>query len=153
MFGGKEEAKFKFRSMYPDAEERLKELEHLNEASGPHFKIKNDPRVTRVGRFIRKTSIDELPQLINVLLGEMSLVGPRPMSQRDVNLFDQSVQRRRFGVRPGCTCLWQISGRSDLPFEEWLQFDLQYINNWSLWLDIKILLKTLPAVIRGAGAS
>ena len=144
---------YKFRSMRHDAEKKLKEMEHLNEAVGPIFKIKNDPRVTRFGQFIRKTSIDELPQLINVLLGDMSLVGPRPMSVRDVNLFDQGMQRRRFGVRPGCTCLWQISGRSELPFETWLELDLQYIDQWSIGLDLKILLLTLPTVIKGSGAS
>jgi len=144
---------FKFRSMFADAEQRMAEIEHLNEAEGPIFKIKNDPRVTRVGRFIRKTSMDEFPQLINVLVGHMSLVGPRPMSLRDVNLFDRGVQRRRFSVRPGCTCVREVSGRSDLPFEKWLELDLQYIENWSLGLDLKILLQTIPSVLRGSGAS
>ena len=144
---------FKFRSMHPDAEERLKEIEHLNEAEGPIFKIRDDPRITRVGHFLRKTSIDELPQLFNVLRGEMSLVGPRPMSIRDVDLFDRGIQRKRFSVKPGITCLWQISGRSDLPFDKWLELDLEYIRRWSLWLDLKILLKTVPAVLRGQGAS
>ncbi len=144
---------FKLRSMYKDAEERLKEIEHLNEAEGPIFKMKNDPRVTRVGKFIRKTSIDELPQLFNVLRGEMSLVGPRPMSIRDVDLFERGIQRRRFSVKPGLTCIWQISGRSDLPFEKWLELDLKYIENWSLWLDLKILLKTPVAVLRSKGAA
>ncbi|ADH86468.1 sugar transferase [Desulfurivibrio alkaliphilus] len=143
---------FKFRSMYMDAEEKMKEIEHLNEAQGPIFKISNDPRVTRVGRFIRRTSLDELPQLFNVLRGEMSLVGPRPMSIRDVDLFDRGIQRKRFSVKPGVTCLWQISGRSDLPFEKWLALDLEYIDNWSLWMDIKILLKTVPAVLFSKGA-
>jgi exopolysaccharide biosynthesis polyprenyl glycosylphosphotransferase len=143
---------YKFRSMYQDAEQRLKEIEHLNEAQGPIFKIANDPRITRVGRFIRKTSLDELPQLLNVLRGHMSLVGPRPMSLRDVGLFDQSIQRRRFSVRPGLTCIWQISGRSNLPFEKWLELDLAYIDNWSVWLDLKILLKTIPIVLKGSGA-
>jgi exopolysaccharide biosynthesis polyprenyl glycosylphosphotransferase len=143
----------KFRSMYVDAEERIKDIEHLNEADGPIFKIKNDPRVTRVGRFIRKTSLDELPQLLNVLRGHMSLVGPRPMSIRDVNLFDKGIQRKRFSVRPGITCIWQVSGRSDLPFEKWLELDLKYIDNWSLLLDFQILLKTIPAVLRGSGAT
>lgn len=144
---------FKFRSMYIDAEDRLKDLEHLNEAEGPIFKMKNDPRVTRVGAFLRKTSIDELPQLINVLRGEMSLVGPRPMSQRDVGLFEQGIQRKRFSVQPGLTCIWQVSGRSDLPFDKWLELDLEYIENWSFFLDIKILLKTFPAVIKSRGAA
>jgi exopolysaccharide biosynthesis polyprenyl glycosylphosphotransferase len=143
---------FKFRSMYIDAETRLKDIEHLNEAEGPIFKMKNDPRVTRVGNFLRKTSLDELPQLINVLLGEMSLVGPRPMSLRDVDLFERGIQRKRFSVQPGLTCIWQISGRSNLPFEKWLELDLEYIEKWTFWLDIKILFKTIPAVLRSRGA-
>jgi exopolysaccharide biosynthesis polyprenyl glycosylphosphotransferase len=143
---------YKFRSMQEGAEKQLSEVEHLNEAAGPIFKIKNDPRLTRVGKFIRKFSLDELPQLFNVLLGDMSLVGPRPMSVRDVELFDRAVQRQRFGVRPGCTCLWQISGRSDLPFEEWLELDLRYIRSWNIGLDLKILLLTIPALVTGAGA-
>jgi len=143
---------YKFRSMCTDAEEKMKEIEHLNEADGPIFKIKDDPRVTRVGRFIRKTSLDELPQLINVLLGHMSLVGPRPMSNRDVDLFDRSEQRKRFSVRPGLTCIWQISGRSNLPFEKWLELDLTYIEHWSFRLDIEILFKTIPVILKGEGA-
>lgn len=142
----------KMRSMYVDAEERLKEIEHLNEAEGPIFKMTNDPRVTKVGEFIRKTSIDELPQLLNVLRGEMSLVGPRPMSIRDVDLFDKGIQRKRFSVKPGLTCLWQISGRSNLPFHKWLELDLEYIEDWSLWLDMKILFKTIPSVLLSKGA-
>lgn len=144
---------YKFRSMHVNAEDKLKEIEHLNEAEGPIFKIKNDPRITRIGEFLRKTSIDELPQLINVLRGEMSLVGPRPMSVRDVDLFDRGKQRKRFSVQPGLTCIWQVSGRSNLPFEKWLELDLQYIENWSLWLDVKILFKTIPAVLHSKGAS
>lgn len=143
---------YKFRSMYQDAEQRMQEVEHLNEAEGPIFKIANDPRVTRVGRFIRRTSLDELPQLFNVFRGHMSLVGPRPMSLRDVGLFDQSIQRKRFSVRPGLTCLWQVSGRSNLPFSKWLELDLAYIDNWSLALDFRILLKTIPVVLKGSGA-
>ena len=144
---------YKFRSMQIDAEAQLKNIEHLNEAHGPIFKIKNDPRTTRVGRFIRKTSIDELPQLLNVLRGEMSLVGPRPMSIRDVDLFDRGIQRKRFSVKPGLTCFWQISGRSDLPFEKWLELDLKYIDTWSFGLDIYILFKTIPAVLKREGAN
>lgn len=143
---------YKFRSMFQDAERRLKEIEHLNEAEGPIFKIANDPRVTRVGKFIRRTSLDELPQLLNVIRGHMSLVGPRPMSLRDVDLFDSGIQRKRFSVRPGLTCLWQVSGRSNLPFAKWLELDLKYIDNWSLWLDVKILVRTIPTVLRGSGA-
>jgi exopolysaccharide biosynthesis polyprenyl glycosylphosphotransferase len=142
----------KFRSMYVGSEEKLKELEHLNEAEGPIFKIADDPRVTPVGRFIRRTSLDELPQLFNVLAGSMSLVGPRPMSVRDVDLFDRGIQRKRFSVKPGLTCLWQISGRSELPFSKWLELDLYYIERWSLFLDLKILIKTIPVVLRGSGA-
>jgi exopolysaccharide biosynthesis polyprenyl glycosylphosphotransferase len=144
---------YKFRSMVVDAEARMAEIEHLNEAEGPNFKIENDPRLTRVGRFIRKTSIDELPQLINVLVGDMSLVGPRPMSIRDVDLFDRGIQRKRFSVRPGLTCLWQISGRSNLSFDDWLRLDLRYISDWSLTLDLKILAMTVPSVIKGSGAA
>lgn len=143
---------YKFRSMHENAEEMLKDIEHLNEAEGPIFKMTDDPRVTRVGKFIRKTSLDELPQLINVLEGDMSLVGPRPMSIRDVDLFEKGIQRKRFSVKPGITCIWQISGRSNLPFDKWLELDLQYIDNWSFWLDLKILLKTLPAVLKSKGA-
>lgn len=144
---------YKFRSMIQGGEQMQRDLEHLNEAEGPIFKIENDPRITRVGKFLRRTSLDELPQFFNVLRGHMSLVGPRPMSIRDVNRFDRGIQRKRFGVKPGLTCLWQISGRSDLPFSRWLELDLSYIENWSLGLDIKILLKTIPAVLKGTGAA
>jgi exopolysaccharide biosynthesis polyprenyl glycosylphosphotransferase len=143
---------YKFRTMYTGSDRRLKEIEHLNEAQGPIFKIANDPRITGVGKILRKTSLDELPQLFNVIRGEMSLVGPRPMSIRDVDLFDKGIQRKRFSVKPGITCLWQVSGRSLLPFSKWLELDLYYITNWSLGLDFKILLKTIPAVVRGTGA-
>ena len=143
---------YKFRTMVKDAEERIKQLEHLNEVSGPAFKIKKDPRVTRIGRFLRTTSIDELPQLFNVLKGDMSLVGPRPLPVRDYEGFNQDWQRRRFSVRPGITCLWQVNGRSSVPFDKWMQLDLQYIDKWSLRLDMEILLRTIPAVLKGSGA-
>jgi len=147
---------YKFRTMVVDAEARLKDLEHLNEANGAVFKIKKDPRVTFIGAFLRKTSIDELPQLFNVLKGEMSLVGPRPLQVRDYELFETHCgdwQRKRFSVRPGITCLWQIKGRSSTTFEKWMELDLQYIRTWSLWLDLEILAKTVPAVLRGSGAA
>jgi exopolysaccharide biosynthesis polyprenyl glycosylphosphotransferase len=144
---------YKFRTMVADAEKKQVELEEFNEVSGPVFKIKNDPRITPIGKLLRETSIDELPQLVNVLKGDMSLVGPRPLPVRDYKGFDQDWHRRRFSVRPGITCLWQVNGRSDLSFEEWMKLDMQYIDQWSLWLDLKILAKTLPAVIRGAGAA
>ncbi|MCU7852399.1 MAG: sugar transferase [Candidatus Thiodiazotropha sp. (ex Monitilora ramsayi)] len=142
----------KFRSMVVDAEAKLKEIEHLNEAEGPNFKIAKDPRITKVGHFLRKTSLDELPQLLNVIRGHMSLVGPRPMSQRDVELFDRGIQRKRFSVKPGLTCIWQISGRSNLSFEKWLELDLKYIDEWNLWMDFKILFLTIPVVLKGSGA-
>jgi exopolysaccharide biosynthesis polyprenyl glycosylphosphotransferase len=144
---------YKFRTMVVDAEKRMKDIEHLNEVSGPVFKIKNDPRITPIGKFLRKTSIDELPQLFNVLKGDMSLVGPRPLPLRDYEGFSEDWQRRRFSVRPGVTCLWQIGGRSSISFEQWMELDLQYIDKWSLLLDFKILLKTIPAVLRGSGAA
>jgi exopolysaccharide biosynthesis polyprenyl glycosylphosphotransferase len=144
---------YKFRTMVHGAEKMQAKLEALNEVSGPVFKIKNDPRVTRIGKFLRKTSIDELPQLINVLKADMSLVGPRPLPIRDYNGFDKDWQRRRFSIRPGITCLWQINGRSTIPFEKWMKLDMEYIDRWSLGLDLKILLKTIPAVFRGSGAT
>jgi exopolysaccharide biosynthesis polyprenyl glycosylphosphotransferase len=142
---------FKFRSMYVDAEKRKQELMKRNEADGPIFKIRNDPRVTRVGRFIRKTSVDELPQLINVLRGEMSLVGPRPPLPREVAQY-QYHQRKRLDAVAGITGLQQVSGRSDLSFEQWVAYDIEYIEKQSVWFDIKILLKTIPAVLMGKGA-
>jgi exopolysaccharide biosynthesis polyprenyl glycosylphosphotransferase len=143
---------YKFRTMVANAETLQLSLEQLNEADGPVFKIKRDPRITRVGRFLRKTSIDELPQLLNVLKGDMSLVGPRPLPVRDYQAFDRGWLHRRFSVRPGITCLWQIHGRSTTTFGRWMEMDMQYIDNWSLWLDLKILAKTLPAVVAGKGA-
>ena len=144
---------YKFRTMIANAEQIQEELLPMNEMAGPVFKITNDPRVTALGRVLRKTSIDELPQLLNVLNGDMSLVGPRAMSLRDYQLFDQDWQRRRFSVKPGITCLWQVNGRSSVPFEKWMELDMQYIDKWSLWLDFKILARTVPAVLRGTGAA
>ena len=144
---------FKFRSMVPDAEALQAKLEHLNEAGGPVFKIKDDPRITPIGRFLRKTSLDELPQLWNVVRGEMSLVGPRPLPMRDVSNFSDLSLVRRFSVKPGMTGLWQVSGRSDTSFDGWIKLDLYYIDNWSLMMDAHILMRTLPAVIKGSGAS
>jgi exopolysaccharide biosynthesis polyprenyl glycosylphosphotransferase len=144
---------YKFRTMVPNAEKLQEMLLNQNEMSGPVFKIKHDPRVSPIGSILRKTSIDELPQLLNVLKGDMSLVGPRAMSLRDYQFFDQDWQRRRFSVRPGITCLWQVKGRNNVPFEKWMEMDMQYIDKWSLWLDFKILASTIPAVIRGTGAA
>jgi exopolysaccharide biosynthesis polyprenyl glycosylphosphotransferase len=144
---------YKFRTMVANAEQLQEQLLAMNEMSGPVFKIQRDPRVTPLGRILRKTSIDELPQLFNVLKGDMSLVGPRAMSLRDYQRFDQDWQRRRFSVKPGITCLWQVHGRSSVPFEKWMELDMQYIDKWSLWLDLKILAKTVPAVLRGTGAA
>ena len=144
---------YKFRTMVPNAEKMLPALEVLNEAQGPVFKIRNDPRMTPIGRLLRRTSIDELPQLFNVLRGDMSLVGPRPLPVRDYEGFDQDWQRRRFSVRPGITCLWQVKGRSNIGFDHWMKLDLQYLDEWSMWLDVKILAQTIPAVLRGSGAA
>jgi exopolysaccharide biosynthesis polyprenyl glycosylphosphotransferase len=144
---------YKFRTMVTNAEQLKHELARLNEMSGPVFKVTNDPRVTPVGQFLRKFSIDEFPQLFNVLRGEMSLVGPRPLPVDEVKRFDDVAHRRRLSVKPGLTCLWQVSGRNDVSdFEDWVRLDLEYIDNWSLWLDLKILLKTVPIVVTGAGA-
>jgi len=144
---------YKFRTMVKDAEQKQAELEDLNEVMGAAFKITNDPRITPVGSFLRKTSIDELPQLINVLKGDMSLVGPRPLPVRDYNGFNTDWHRRRFSVRPGITCLWQVNGRHNITFEKWMELDLEYIDQWSLLLDLSILVKTIPAVLKGSGAS
>ena len=127
------------------------ELEPLTEAHGPVFKIRNDLRVTRVGRWLRHLSLDELPQLVNVIKGDMSLVGPRPLPLRDVRRIDQRAHKRRFSVKPGITCLWQVNGRAP-EFENWVKSEMEYIDNWSLGLDVKILLKTIPAVLSGRGA-
>lgn len=143
---------YKFRTMVENAPQLMAALEAQNEASGPIFKMKNDPRVTRVGSFLRKTSLDELPQLWNVMLGDMSLVGPRPMSVRDVSLFSEAALMRRFSVHPGITGIWQVSGRSSLTFDQWVALDFQYIENWSLELDLKILARTVPAVLKRSGA-
>ena len=143
----------KFRSMVTDAEQRKHEIERLNEMTGPVFKVTNDPRVTPIGRFLRKWSLDELPQLINVLRGEMSLVGPRPLPVDEVRRFDDLAHRRRLSVKPGLTCLWQVSGRNNVhDFRDWVRLDLYYIDNWSLWLDLKILFRTIPVVLMGTGA-
>lgn len=144
---------YKLRTMVANAEKLQAALERRNEVSGPVFKIKEDPRITPVGKFLRRSSIDELPQLFNVLKGNMSLVGPRPLPVRDYAGFSEDWQRRRFSVKPGITCLWQVNGRNGIPFEQWMLLDLQYMDEWSLWLDLKILAKTLPAVLRGAGAA
>jgi exopolysaccharide biosynthesis polyprenyl glycosylphosphotransferase len=143
---------YKFRTMTEDAEERLAELRHLNEMDGPVFKVRDDPRVTPVGRILRKFSLDELPQLWNVLRGDMSLVGPRPPIPEEVASYER-WQRRRLSMKPGLTCLWQVNGRNQLDFASWMELDLQYIDSWSLGLDLKILLKTIPVVLSGRGAS
>jgi exopolysaccharide biosynthesis polyprenyl glycosylphosphotransferase len=144
---------YKFRTMVPDAEKLMAKLESRNELSGPVFKIRNDPRITPLGKFLRRSSMDELPQLLNVLKGNMSLVGPRPLPVRDYEGFNEDWQRRRFSVKPGITCLWQVNGRSGISFDQWMLLDLQYMDEWSLWLDFKILAKTVPAVLKGEGAA
>jgi len=144
---------YKFRTMVTNAEQFKHELEAMNEMSGPVFKVTNDPRVTPMGKFLRKYSLDELPQLYNVLRTEMSLVGPRPLPVDEVKRFENLAHRRRLSVKPGLTCLWQISGRNQISnFRDWVRLDLEYIDNWSLWLDLKILIRTIPAVLIGTGA-
>ncbi len=148
---GRQFSMYKFRSMVDDAEQLRDKLYSLNEMDGPVFKIKDDPRVTSLGRLIRMTSIDELPQLFNVFMGKMSLVGPRPPIPEEVVHY-QAWQRKRLSIKPGITCLWQVSGRNELNFEEWIKLDIQYIENWSFILDLKILLRTIPAVLSARGA-
>ncbi len=143
---------YKFRSMYVDAEDRLEELMHLNEQSGPVFKITNDPRITRIGKFIRKTSLDELPQLLNVLKGDMSIVGPRPALPRETIQYTP-YQMQRLLVKPGITCIWQVSGRNNIEFEEWVELDLEYIQKRSVLLDMKLILMTIPALLGDKNAS
>ncbi len=143
---------YKFRTMVQNADKIQERFKHLNEMSGPVFKIKNDPRVTRIGRFLRKYSLDEFPQLYHVLTGNMSLVGPRPPVPSEVSQYER-WQRRRLSVKPGITCLWQCNGRNKVDFDQWMKLDLEYIDNWSLALDFKILLKTIPVVLIGEGAS
>jgi len=143
---------YKFRTMVVDAESRLKDILEYNEMNGPVFKMTNDPRVTKIGKWLRKYSLDELPQLWNVFKGDMSLVGPRPPLPAEVVKYD-TWQRRKLSMRPGITCLWQVSGRSEIAdFNEWMRLDLEYIDNWSPWLDFRILLKTIPVVLLGKGA-
>jgi exopolysaccharide biosynthesis polyprenyl glycosylphosphotransferase len=144
---------YKFRTMVPHAEQLMSSIEKNNEATGPVFKMRNDPRITPIGKLLRKSSVDELPQLFNVLKGDMSLVGPRPLPVRDFEGFNEDWQRRRFSVKPGITCLWQVNGRSGISFDQWMLLDLKYMDEWSLWLDLKILAKTVPAVIKGEGAA
>ena len=144
---------YKFRTMAQNAEQMQSKLEHQNEMSGPVFKIRNDPRITPLGRILRRTSLDELPQLLNVLLGSMSLVGPRPLPARDVSRFSEAWLMRRFSVKPGLTCLWQISGRNNITFDHWMEMDLRYIDQWSLALDFTIIAKTFAVVLTGKGAS
>lgn len=144
---------YKFRTMVTDAEQRKHELESMNEMRGPVFKMTRDPRITRLGKILRRYSIDEWPQLFNVIRGEMSLVGPRPLPVDEVKRFNDLAHRRRLSVKPGLTCLWQVSGRNEIKeFKDWVRLDLEYIDNWSLWLDMKILLRTIPVVFIGTGA-
>ena len=151
--GGRHFISYKFRTMVANADELKEELMRQNEMTGPAFKMKDDPRVTGVGRIIRKFSLDELPQLWSVVKGDMSLVGPRPPLQKEYALFSP-WQKQKLLFKPGITCLWQVSGRNEIhDFDDWIRLDLAYIRDWSLWLDIRILLKTIPAVFRTRGAS
>jgi exopolysaccharide biosynthesis polyprenyl glycosylphosphotransferase len=144
----------KFRSMFSDAEQRRAEFEAYNQMHGPVFKVNNDPRITSIGRFLRRYSIDEMPQLWNVLAGDMSLVGPRPLPVYEVKNFEDASQRRRLSVQPGITGLWQVNGRNKVRnFEDWVRLDLEYIDNWSLYLDFYILLRTVPCVLLGDGGA
>ncbi len=149
--GGRHFTCYKFRTMHDGAHERRHELLHMNEMSGPVFKVPNDPRVTAIGRRLRKLSIDEIPQLLNVLRGEMSIVGPRPAIPEEVAQYTPR-QLGRLGVKPGLTCLWQVSGRSSIGFERWMELDLEYIARRSFWYDLRIVLRTVPAVLSGRGA-
>lgn len=149
--GGRRFTFYKFRSMYAGSDRKLEELAALNEQTGPIFKMRDDPRVTTVGRFLRRSSLDEIPQILNVLKGDMSIVGPRPALPAEVARYEP-WQRRRLDARPGLTCLWQISGRSHIGFDEWMRLDLEYLRTRSLWTDIVILVKTIPAVMARRGA-
>jgi len=149
--GGRPFMSYKFRSMYANADEIKAQLAHLNEMRGPAFKITGDPRITPVGRWIRKYSLDELPQLFSVLMGQMSLVGPRPPLVNEYEVFTR-YQKQKMAVKPGLTCLWQVNGRNQISnYDDWVRLDLEYIRTWSPWLDVKILLKTVRAVVRGSG--
>jgi lipopolysaccharide/colanic/teichoic acid biosynthesis glycosyltransferase len=149
--GGEPFYLYKFRSMVPDAEKKKGELLRFNERSGPAFKMKEDPRVTRTGRFLRRTSLDELPQLFNVLKGDMALVGPRPLPVEEEDGYAR-WHRRRLAVKPGLTCIWQVSSRDESDFDKWVRLDIEYIHNQSVWLDLKLLMQTIPAVLFRRGA-
>ncbi len=149
--GGKHFVFYKFRSMCVDAEQMRQQLEHLNEADGPVFKIAHDPRITRFGAYIRKYSLDELPQFINIVKGDMSIVGPRPPLPCEVGLYSET-HLQRLAIRPGLTCFWQIRGRNNIRFEQWMELDMEYIETMSFWQDLKIILLTIPAVLTGSGA-
>jgi exopolysaccharide biosynthesis polyprenyl glycosylphosphotransferase len=151
--GGRPFTGYKFRTMVVNADELKAQLAAANEMTGPVFKMRDDPRITPIGRFLRKYSLDELPQLWSVLKGDMSLVGPRPPLQTEYAQFTD-WQKQKLSVKPGMTCLWQVSGRNDIrDFDEWVRLDLDYVRNWSFWLDLKILIETIPAVLRARGAA